>query len=107
MTDIELPPLPEKEQLANPYAHSFGSVTAYGHTDDTLYEYARAYAALATAAKDAEIERLRAERDALLEALQQLFKAAYFGFVTSIELGRAEAAIAKATGLYTEDDIND
>src|SRR5690606_10974446 len=49
------------------------------------------------------IRELLAERDELLEALQLLFNAAYFGFATSVELRRAEAAIAKATGLDTED----
>jgi hypothetical protein len=41
--------------------------------------------------------RLIAAAPELLEALQSLFTAAYFGFATSIEFGRAEAAIAKAT----------
>lgn len=44
------------------------------------------------------IRELLAERDELLDALQLLFNAAYFGFATSIEFGRAEAAIAKANG---------
>ena len=59
MTDIELLPLPKKAQLANPYASR--GVPTYGHSDETLTDYARANVAHATAAKDAEIERLRAE----------------------------------------------
>jgi hypothetical protein len=57
--ETDLLPLPEKKQLANPYAHSFGSVSAYGHTDDTLRDYARANVARAIVDKDAEIDALR------------------------------------------------
>lgn len=49
------------------------------------------------------LRELLAERDELLEALQLLFNAAYFGFATSVEFGRAEAAIAKATQGATYD----
>lgn len=59
MTDIDLLPLPEEEQLANPYAHSFGSVTAYGYTDEAMRDYARANVARNTALLRAEIEALR------------------------------------------------
>lgn len=37
----ELPPLPQKKNLANPYAHNFGSVTAYGYDDKQMQDYAR------------------------------------------------------------------
>lgn len=56
---IDLLPLPEKKRLAVRYERSFGSVTAYGHDDDTLRDYARANIAHAVAPLHAEIERLR------------------------------------------------
>lgn len=55
MTDIKLLPLPEKEQLANPYLSR--GATAYGHTDETLQAYARACVSSATEALRAEVEK--------------------------------------------------
>lgn len=59
MTDIELLPLPKKAQLVNPYAGR--GIPTYGHSDETLTDYARAVAEHNVAARDAEIEALRAE----------------------------------------------
>lgn len=50
MTDVELLPMPEEEWNVR-----------YGYYADAMREYARANVAHATAAKDAEIEALRAE----------------------------------------------
>lgn len=63
--DVALLPLPEREQLANPYAHNFGSVSAYGHTDETLTAYARANVTAALASAQAREEELRAEVERL------------------------------------------
>lgn len=56
-TEIELLPLPEGE------SSSFGNYEV--HDNETMIEYARANVAHATAAKDAEIERLRTEIESL------------------------------------------
>src|SRR5690606_13228670 len=99
MTDIDLLPLPEKEQLANPYAHSFGSVAAYGHTDDTLRDYARACVAHATAPLQAENERLRAERESLwgeLENWKECFCQAASGAERLAKLLRELSEVCRA-----------
>lgn len=85
----ELLPMPEKKRLAVRYEHSFGSVTAYGHTDDTLRDYARANVAVATATLQAEIEALRAEAE---QHFQQAMRNG----------AKALAAQAQADNLRTE-----
>lgn len=55
---IELLPLPEKSEIDR---HLPTGVRVYGYTASDMKTYARACVAHATAAKDAEIEALRAE----------------------------------------------
>ena len=57
--DIELLPLPEAEYRLSPYGEPCL------HDSEQLADYARACVSHATAAKDAEIERLRAEREVI------------------------------------------
>lgn len=63
---IELLPLPEKSEIDR---HLPTGVRVYGYTTSDMKTYARACVAHATAAKDAEIEALRAEVERLTGCL--------------------------------------
>lgn len=63
---IELLPLPEKSEIDR---HLPTGVRVYGYTTSDMRTYARACVAHATAAKDAEIEALRAEVERLTGCL--------------------------------------
>ena len=58
MTDTKLPPLPPRVPVDK---HLPTGVVIYGYTNDMMCDYARDYARANVAAKDAEIEALRAE----------------------------------------------
>lgn len=64
MADVELPPLPPRVPVDK---HSPTGVAIYGYTHVMVRDYARACVAHATAAKDAEIKALRAERMLVIE----------------------------------------
>ena len=58
MADVKLPPLPPRVPVDK---HLPTGVVIYGYTNDMMCDYARDYARANVAAKDAEIEALRAE----------------------------------------------
>ena len=65
MTDTKLPPLPPRVPVDK---HLPTGVVIYGYTNDMMCDYARDYARANVAAKDAEIEALRAEVERLAQA---------------------------------------
>ena len=58
MADVKLPPLPPRVPVDK---HLPTGVVIYGYTNDMMRDYARDYASANVAAKDAEIDALRAE----------------------------------------------
>ena len=64
--DVELPPLPPRVPVDK---HLPTGVVIYGYTNDMIRDYARDYARANVAAKDAEIEALRAEVERLTGCL--------------------------------------
>ena len=71
MADVKLPPLPPRVPVDK---HLPTGVVIYGYTNDMMCDYARDYARANVAAKDAEIEALRAEVERLQRQLRQTHK---------------------------------
>ena len=67
MADVKLPPLPPRVPVDK---HLPTGVVIYGYTNDMMCDYARDYARANVAAKDAEIEALRAEVERLTGYVQ-------------------------------------
>lgn len=101
MTDIKLLPLPLKQALD---LHIPSGVRFYGHSNESMQHYARANVAHATAAKDAEIEALRAEVERLtfeMGCLQQQYdeRTSY----VIVHRGAALACSESAHAAYTDE----